>query len=244
MSLRTDIAIDINKNYKEIKKYKNGIEILENKYNKNIFRTIKFNNIENNKQLLKIISKELLYFIKLNKKNIKHILLIGLGNEENTADSIGPKTIKNIKINFKIDNINNINSIKISALIPGVLGITGINTDKIIFSVTKSINPDLVILIDSFVTNNIDFINKTIEISNHGITPGSGLYKNNNEISKNKLKKPIITIGIPTSLEYIYNNIPLLLTPTNIDSFVKNISLLLSDSLNNIFYNDLIDTPL
>ena len=239
-NLRTDMAIDKNKKYKQIKKYKNNIEILENKVNNSIYHTIKFNNIYNNKDIIRILKKEIKYFITLNKNKINHILIVGLGNESNTADSIGPKTIKNIKVNFNIDNINNINKIKVSALIPGVLGITGIETNKTILSVTKQIKPDLIILIDSLVTNNIEFINKTIEISNKSLNPGSGIYGNNKEI---KTKIPTISIGIPTSLEYIHNNIPFLLTPSNIDNYVDNISKIISDSINILIYKELTDTP-
>ena len=239
LNLRTDIAIDNCSNYKKIKSYKD-IEILENKINNTIFHTIKFNNIDNRSNLIKIIKKELKLYITSLNKNIKHILFVGLGNESNTADSVGAKTIKNIKVNFSISN-NSFNKIKVSALIPGVLGITGIKTNKIIKSVIKDIKPDLIVLIDSLVTNNINFINKTIEISNKSISPGSGIYGNNNII---KTKIPIISIGIPTSLEYIHNKMPFLLTPSNIDIYVKNISEILGTSINELVYKELIDTPL
>ena len=232
-NLRTDMSLDNNKNFKKIKSYKN-IEILENKENDYINHTIKFTNIENNKDITNILIKELNYFISLNNIELKHILIVGLGNESNTSDSIGPKTIKNINVNFNIDNVLNKNKIKISALIPGVLGITGIETNKIISSVTKSIKPDILILIDSLVTNNINFINKTIEITNKQLIPGSGIYGNNKKLN---LKIPIISIGIPTSLEYIHNNIPFILTPTNIDYIIDKMSKILSTSINNIFIN-------
>ena len=238
-NLRTDMAIDNNKKYKILKKYKNNIEILETKLNKKKYHTIKFNNIYN-KAINNILKKEIKYFIDLYNKNINHILIVGLGNESNTADSIGPKTIKNIKVNFNINDIKNTNKIKVSALIPGVLGITGIETNKIINSVTKQIKPDLIILIDSLVTNNIEFINKSIEISNTCLSPGSGIYGNNKTI---KTKTPIISIGVPTSLEYIHNNIPFILTPSSIDSYVNNISDVLSNSINILIYKDLMDTP-
>lgn len=238
-NLRTDMAIDTNKKYKRIKKYKNNIEILENKINKKIFHTIRFNNIYNN-DIINILKKEIKYFIDLNNSKKNHILIVGLGNESNTADSIGPKTIKNIKVNFNISDIKNTNRIKVSALIPGVLGITGIETNKIILSVIKQIKPDLIILIDSLVTNNIELINKSIEISNDCLSPGSGIYGNNKKINT---KIPIISIGIPTSLEYIHNNTPFLLTPSNIDSYAQNISEILGNSINILIYKELIDTP-
>ena len=195
-----------------------------------------------NSNIKNILKKELKYFIP---SNIKHVLIVGLGNIDNTADSIGPLVTKSVKVNFNIPNINNINKYKISALIPGVLGTTGINTDKIIQSVVKNIKPDLIILIDSLVTNNIDYINKTIEISNAGIKPGSGLHSNNKELNKKILNKEIICIGIPTALEYIHNNNNLFLSSSNIDLYVKTISNIISSTLNDLFYDkDLIVTPL
>ena len=235
---RTDMNIDKKKKYRIIESHKN-IKILESKNKEHIYHTIVFNTIELKKELIKILKKELLFFIRIHNINIKHIFIVGLGNEDNTADSIGAKTIKNIKINFNITN-EKCNNIKVSALIPGVLGITGIETNKIIYSVIKQINPDLILLIDSVVTNNINYINKTIEISNVYLSPGSGIYGNNKKINT---KIPIISIGIPTSLEYIYNKIPFLLTPSNIDYYADTISEIISQSINETIYKELIETP-
>ena len=233
MDLRTDMYIDTNKRYKLIKKY-NNIEVLESILNTNIYHTIKFDSIDN-KHLNNIFFKELLYFINKLNINIKHVLIIGLGNINNTSDSIGPISINKIKVNYNIKGLDNINNIKVSAFIPGILGSTGINTDKIVKSISNLIKPDLVILIDSFITNNINYINQSIEISNTGIKPGSGILNNNKLINHNLLKKPIITIGIPVSLEYIYNNKTMLLTSSNIDLYVSHITDLISNTLNSIF---------
>lgn len=233
MDLRTDMYIDTNKKYKLIKKY-NNIEVLESIHNTNIYHTIKFDSIDN-KHLNNIFFKELLYFINKLNINIKHVLIIGLGNINNTSDSIGPISINKIKVNYNIKGLDNINNIKVSAFIPGILGSTGINTDKIVKSISNLIKPDLVILIDSFITNNINYINQSIEISNTGIKPGSGILNNNKLINHNLLKKPIITIGIPVSLEYIYNNKTMLLTSSNIDLYVSHITDLISNTLNSIF---------
>ena len=233
MDLRTDMYIDTNKKYKLIKKY-NNIEVLESIHNTNIYHTIKFDSIDN-KHLNNIFFKELLYFINKLNINIKHVLIIGLGNINNTSDSIGPISINKIKVNYNIKGLDNINNIKVSAFIPGILGSTGINTDKIVKSISNLIKPDLVILIDSFITNNINYINQSIEISNTGIKPGSGILNNNKLINYNLLKKPIITIGIPVSIEYIYNNKTMLLTSSNIDLYVSHITDLISNTLNSIF---------
>ena len=232
-NLRTDMYIDFDNNYNLIKK-RNNIEILESKKNNNIYHTIKFNTIEN-KYIKNTFLKELKYFISLYNINIKHVLIVGLGNIDNTSDSIGPLTTKYIKTNFITTSFSTIFKTKISTLIPNVLANTGINTDLIIKSITDKIKPDLVILIDSFITNNINHINKTIELSTTGIKPGTSLLNNNKKIDKNLLKKPVLTIGIPVSLEYIYNNNTMLLSTSNIDYYVKKVSKIISTSINELF---------
>lgn len=240
MNFRTDLALDISKKY-NIKKeaFNKSIKILEHKNNKNIFHTIIFKSIINEKNISKILREELLYFFKqFNIDKSKHIFIVGLGNESNTADSIGPKVLKYINVNSHLFNIGiNINYIKISALEPGVLGTTGIDTSNIIKSVSKLIKPDLIILIDSFVTNNIEYLNKTIEISNAGLKPGSGIRGTNSKISKSNIKIPIMTIGIPVCLEYKNGNKNLLVSTNDIDEYVIIISKILGSTLNSILYS-------
>ena len=240
MNNRTDLALDNNIKYNIIKSYNNkNINILEYFNNDYIYHTIKFNNINN--ILKNIIKKELIYFFKfLNIKNNDHILIVGLGNNDLTSDSIGPKTIKHIIPNSHIYNNLITNSNKISILEPSVVGNTGINTDKIIKSITKLIKPNLVILIDSFITNNINNLNKTITLTNQGIIPGSGIKSNNNEISKKSLGIKVLTIGIPTALEinnYENSNNTFIMSTNNIDEYVNIIGELLGSSINNILYN-------
>ena len=240
MNFRTDFVIDTNKNYKiKEKLFNKSIKVLESNKNNSIYHTIIFKDIYESTNIIKVLKKELLYFLNLYKINkTKHIFIIGLGNESNTADSIGPKVLKHINVNSHLFNLGmNINHIKISALEPGVLGTTGIDTAKIIKSVCEYIKPDLVILIDSFVTNNINYLNKTIEISNTGIKPGSGLRGNNSEISKTYLKTPIITIGVPTAIEYKSNNNSFLVSTSDIDEYIYMITEILGKSINNVFYH-------
>ena len=160
-----------------------------------------------------------------------------MGNESITADSIGPKALKYINVNSHLFNLGiNINHIKISALEPGVLGTTGIDTSNIIKSIAKQIKPDLIILIDSFITNNINNLNKTIEISNTGIKPGSGIRENSCKICESILKIPIITIGIPVCLKYKKDKQNLLVSTNNIDEYVTTISKIIGSTLNDLLY--------
>jgi hypothetical protein len=133
--------------------------------------------------------------------------------------------------------LNNIKYPKISALEPGVLGTTGIDTFRIIESVSSEIKPDLIILIDSFVTNKISFLNKSIEINDDGIIPGSGLYGNNKSIKKETINVPVLVIGIPTALEYKKSgNTPLLISTSDVDEYVIKISEIIGTSINEVLY--------
>jgi len=239
-NIRTDLAMNKNKKHTITKFYSDNIKLLEYSKNNKLFHTLYYKNLYDEKLIKDFFKNELIFFFKrLNIDNTKHIFIIGLGNESNTADSIGPRSIKYITVNSHIYNIfNNIKYPKISALEPGVLGTTGIDTFKIIESVTKEIKPNLIILIDSFVTNKINYLNKVIEINDDGLIPGSGIYGNNIEIKKETIKVPILVIGIPTALEYKKNNnIPLLISTNDIDDYVVKISKIIGSSINEILYN-------
>lgn len=241
MNNRTDLALDNNIKYNIIKSYDNkNIKILGYTNNNYLYHTIKYNII--NKKLKNIIKKEIMFFLNyLNISNKDHIFIIGLGNDSFTADSIGPKTIKHITPNAHLYDSIITNNPKISVLEPSVVGITGINTSKIIKSISKVIKPNLVILIDSFVTNNINNLNKTITITNEGIIPGSGIKSNNNEISYKTLNTKVLTIGIPTALEitnYKNSNNTLLMSTNDIDEYVCIIGEVLGKSINEVLYNE------
>jgi len=239
-NIRTDLALNKTKKHTITKFYSRNIKLLEYCKNKKIFHTIYYKNLYDENKIKTFFKNELIFFFKkLNIDNTKHIFIVGLGNESNTADSIGPLTLKYIIVNSHIHNIlANITKPKISALEPGVLGTTGIDTFKIIESVSNEIKPDLIILIDSFVTNKIDHLNKVIEINDDGITPGSGIHGNNMEINLKTLKIPVLVIGVPTALEYKKNDqMPLLISTSDIDEYVIKISKIIGTSINEVLYH-------
>ena len=237
---RTDLAS--NKDIKNnITKFDSEtIKVLESSNESSLFHTIIYKNIYKENLIKEFLKNELKFFLKrfkINKNN--HIFIIGLGNESNTADSIGPKVLKYIIVNSHLYSMfNEMKYPKISALEPGVLGTTGIDTFKIIKSVSNQIKPDLIILIDSFVTNKLSYLNKSIEINDHGITPGSGIHGNNTEIKKETIKVPVLVIGIPTALEFKKNNeVPLLISTNNIDEYVNKISKIIGTTINEVLYH-------
>lgn len=206
---------------------------IQNNY---IYKTIFFNKITNKlKDELKEVLK--LFINKLN--NINHIFIVGIGNDNYTADSIGPKTLKHIKVNSYLKNFIN-DKIIVSSLEPGVLSETGILTERIIKSISNEIKPDLIILIDSFISSNIDYLNKTIEISNTGISTGIGINNINSNIDENLLNIPIITIGVTTAVEVKFtkekdiNYIPYILSTKDIDKYIDEISKIIGISLNEV----------
>ena len=238
-NIRTDLAI--NRHKKNITKfYSDNIKLLEYEKNKKLFHTLCYKNLFDEDLIKDFFKNELyLYFKRLNIDNSKHIFIVGLGNESNTADSIGPKVLKYIVVNSHIYNLfDNIKYPKISALEPGVLGTTGIDTFKIIESVSEEIKPDLIILIDSFVTNKISFLNKVIEINDDGLIPGSGIHGNNIKINTETINVPVMVIGIPTALEFKKNGeTPLLVSTSDIDEYVVKISKIIGSSLNEVLYH-------
>lgn len=204
--------------------------------NNYIYKTIFFNKMTNK---LKDELKEVLRFFINKLDNINHIFIVGIGNDNYTADSIGPKTLKHIKVNSYLKDFIN-DKVIVSSLEPGVLSETGILTERIIKSISNEIKPDLIILIDSFISSNINYLNKTIEISNTGISSGLGINNLNSNIDENLLNIPIITIGVTTAVEVKFtkekdiNYIPYILSTKDIDKYIDEISKIIGISLNEV----------
>ena len=132
------------------------------------------------------------------------ILVVGLGNESSTPDSLGPKVIKNILVTrylFVLGEQVEEGIREVSAISPGVMADTGIETVDIISSVVSKINPSLVIAVDALAASSIERINKSIQITDTGIHPGSGIGNMRKEISMDTLGVPVIAIGVPTVVE-------------------------------------------
>lgn len=229
---KTDLVIN-NKNIK----LTNDINIIEHKEESYIYKTIIYNNLSN--KIINILEEQLISIYKeINLSNIKHILIIGIGNDNYTSDSIGPKSLKHIKVNYNINSIGIVPKIKVSALEPGAFGETGILTEKIISSITKEIKPDIIILIDSYITDNINYLNKTIEINNKGLYPGCGISNINSILNEESIGIPVIVIGVPTAVEVKFSNTnknykPYLLSTKDVDKYINDISELIGISINN-----------
>lgn len=239
--IRTDIAVQ-NKNLKKISDYKyKGLFIkrfFDDKYN---FTNIQFNNIEinMNQELLKqVLIRELKkYLKKYNIKNNSKILVVGLGNKDIISDSLGVKTISYVKSTPAIKNITNSNIPDIYTFIPGVFNDTGLMAYKSIKALTKELKINLVIIIDSLISDSVDYLNKLIQISDKGITPGSGICNYQDEISFKTLKIPVIILGVPTAIEASTIIKDVLKVKDNKISYKEGYDLLVSKKDIDIFIN-------
>lgn len=175
----------------------------------------------------KIFSEELKKLVKPKTP----ILVVGLGNEDTTADSIGPKTVKDLKITRHIlkykPELLERDAREISAIAPGVLGTTGIETQEILKGVVEKINIGAIIVIDALASNDISRLLKTIQICDTGIIPGSGVQNKRKEISLDTMGVPVIAIGVPTVVEaatIVANSFDILVEKFDEFSFLKDSS--------------------
>lgn len=219
-SLRTDLLIDDYKDVNSedyIKKIINKDIYIERinikdenniyKKKKGLYKTIAFKDITDNDNfnlVLNAFIEELKDMLKINEiKEKDKVLVVGLGNIESTPDALGPKTLKNILVTRHLFELGEVEEgyRNVSILEPGVTGTTGIETKDIVLAITKETKPDFIIVIDALATSSIDRLNKTIQITNSGITPGSGVNNSRISLTKETLGIPVIIIGIPTIID-------------------------------------------
>ena len=153
----------------------------------------------------KILSEELRVIINKHIEPKDDILVVGLGNLYVTPDSLGPKVINDIDVTRHIikylPQYIDENTRPVSAISPGVLGTTGIETLEILEGIVQNIKPKLLIVIDALASRSIERISSTIQLSDTGIVPGAGVGNTRKEISEKTLGIPVIAIGIPTVVE-------------------------------------------
>lgn len=135
------------------------------------------------------------------------IMVVGLGNRDVTADALGPNVVDNLvitrhmvkeygKVAFNKKQVH-----MVSGLIPGVMAKTGMESQEIIKGVVEKTKPDVVIVVDALAARSTRRLNRTIQISNTGIHPGSGVGNHRNAITQETLGVPVIAIGVPTVVD-------------------------------------------
>lgn len=152
-----------------------------------------------------VVTEELKKIFNKHVQNRDDILVVGLGNAYVTPDSLGPKVIKDIDVTrhflkYTPEYIDP-NTRPVTAIAPGVLGTTGIETLEIVKGIVDNVKPKLVIVIDSLASKSIERISSTIQIADTGIVPGAGVGNTRSELSQNTLGIPVIAIGVPMVVE-------------------------------------------
>lgn len=201
----------------------------------------------------------------------KSVLIVGLGNREVTPDALGPKvvdelfTTRHLIKEFGQDFKEKHNLQTMSALAPGVMAQTGMESGEIIKGIIEETRPDLIIVIDALAARSVNRLNCTVQLTDTGISPGSGVGNNRKALNKDSLGIPVIAIGVPTvvdadtivedRLEHMLSKQGFMeeeiqqfimelnehamknmfVTPKNVDEAVHLISSILAEALNNCF---------
>ena len=181
------------------------------------------------------------------------ILIVGLGNRDVTADALGPNVADNLFITRHVVKeygkaaYSKSRMHMVSSIVPGVMAKTGMESAEIIKGVVEQTKPDIVMVIDALAARSTKRLNRTIQITNTGIHPGSGVGNHRNALTKDSLGAPVIAIGVPTVVDAatIVNDALADKAPSNlaelnnmyvtskdVDYQVKQISHIICDAIN------------
>lgn len=169
-------------------------------------------------------------------------LVVGLGNSCITPDALGPETTaqvfstRHIPENTMIEGFQGLRCV--SAIAPGVLGQTGMEAGEIVAALVERTRPACVIAVDALAAGEIERLGCTVQFSDTGISPGSGVQNRRRELSEATLSVPVIAVGVPTVvdasglLQKESRMEPMMVTPRNIDQLIRHAARLLSLSIN------------
>ena len=209
--------------------------------------------------------------LKLEKKDYT-VLVVGLGNREVTPDSLGPHVIEELHVTRHIIReygkyaMDEDEAHMVSAIAPGVMAQTGMETSEVVIGIVEDIKPDFVIAIDALAARNTKRLNRTIQIADTGINPGSGVGNHRMGITQETLGIPVIAIGVPTvvdaativrdTIENFADSVEpsekheainqliaphlygMFVTPKDIDETILRLAGLISDALNILFHKE------
>jgi len=188
------------------------------------------------------------------------ILVVGLGNRSITADALGPQAVDLLMVTRHLNELDrtlfeDLGMCRLSALTPGVLGKTGIESSELIRATVESVSPDAIIVIDALAAGTVERLATTVQLSDTGIDPGAGIGNLRTRISEEALGIPVLAIGIPTvvdsstlvsdallranvseldeeTLARLENNRSFYVTPKETDLITERSAKLLSDAIN------------
>lgn len=217
------------------------------------------------------ISEELARQVKklIPEKKELTVLVVGLGNRQVTPDALGPDVVDNLKmtrhiiLEYGAQVMGEQNMYQVSGIVPGVMAQTGMETLEIVKGVINETRPDVVIAVDALAARSTKRLNRTIQITDTGIIPGSGVGNHRNGLTKETLGVKVIGIGVPTVVdaativqdsmekllqtleekekkEFLEEMIPpalysMFVTPKDVDETMKRLSYTISEGLNRVF---------
>ena len=183
------------------------------------------------------------------------VLVAGLGNRDVTPDALGPQAVSNLMITRHLireygrEMMGMAGCCVVSGIVPGVMAQTGMETSEILQGIIEETRPDLLIVIDALAARSTRRLGRTVQITDTGIQPGSGVGNHRGSLTKESLGIPVIAIGVPTVVEaaaIVYDaqgnceKMPphlngMFVTPKNIDEMIRQLSFTLSEALNMVF---------
>lgn len=152
------------------------------------------------------ISSELCRLFEADGISPERILVVGLGNERLTPDAIGPKTAKNVNATLHIKDFSpslfeGMECAQIAVSTPGVMAESGMEACETVIGLCDRISPDAIIAIDALAARSAERLGRTIQISDTGIFPGSGIGNSRAPINRETLGIPVIAVGVPTVID-------------------------------------------
>lgn len=134
------------------------------------------------------------------------VLVAGLGNDEITPDAIGPETVRRLSVTrhlrrFDTALFSTLGLCEIAAITPGVLGQTGLETVELVRGAARAASPDVVIAVDALAARSVERLAATVQLSDTGIHPGSGIGNARRALNAETLGVPVMALGVPTVVE-------------------------------------------
>lgn len=162
-------------------------------------------------------------------------LVIGLGNRAITPDAIGPRAMESVLATRHLHSQfpGSFPELRpVCSIAAGVLGDTGIESASIVKALVRDLQPDLVIVVDALACAESERLCRTIQLTDTGITPGSGVGNDREALSEQSLGVPVLAVGVPTVMDFPGAESGLFVTPRNIDSVVSDFSKLIGYAIN------------
>lgn len=165
------------------------------------------------------------------------VLVVGLGNRSITPDAYGPQVADQILVTRHLPasltrEIGWEGVKPVSAIAPGVLGQTGVESAELIQAVCRVVRPQAVIAVDALACSGLERLGRTVQMSDAGIVPGSGVHNNRRELSGHTLGVPVIGVGVPMVAEISGPSQPLIVTPREIDLILEHAAKLTACAIN------------